>query len=384
MQYLGVDGLPRGFRALFSGKTLYLPEKISSLEDDILIQASFSERLLRILSPYFDRDLRLERAVVSVSAPQGKLNEISSKFAVWQPLAHHSDLPLRLIGSLLEEFSPELLEASLFYCASSTAEAAAFCDAFPIEKKTICLPPNMPAPKREARFVTSDEQNPKAFFFLSENLWASTSLRLDAFHLFRTFGYMAQIIDSIFRAADQKFWFYGDDIILALPADNMELITAGFYLIQAGLPIRKIQAISSKHRVAHSFLSTGSYNTSAVPMTSGFHASLRRFLYEIAKGSLVKKAGWMENLKQKGSFLVDSGSQGIMNQKIEAHFAGQNLLQEALTEPLSKDMQAAYTLSQENVLVTIGIQEETLDLLEEGSPVEVLPSKEIIQIFSAQ
>ncbi|MGL5253927.1 MAG: hypothetical protein ACRC9L_02765 [Brevinema sp.] len=382
MQYLGFDGLPRGFRALFSGKSFYLPEKISSLEDDILIQASFSERMLRTLSPYFDRDLRLERAIMSVSAPQGKLNEISSKCAVWQPNIHSLDLPLRLIGSILEEFSPDSLQKPLFYCASTTAEAAAFCDAFPIEQKTICLPPNIPAPKRDARFITTENTDSKMFFFLCEQNWASISLRLDAFHLFRTFGYMIQIIDSIFRAADQKFWFYGDDIILALPADNMELITAGFYLIQAGLPIRKIQAISSKHRLSHGFLSTGGYNSSVIPASSAFKASLRRFLYEISKGSLVKTSGWMDNLKQKGSFLVDSGSQGILKQKIEAHFAGKNLLQPELSTSLPKDMQAAYTLSQDSALVTIGIQEETLSDLEQGAPIEALTAEEIRKIFS--
>lgn len=358
MRYLGYEGSSRGFRALFNGNVFYCPEKIVPCSDDILIEKSFSQRLTQWLTPYFDGDMRLHQCLPAISHRVGTLAEAGDKCIVFTPNTHALELPFRLIAALLETFSPDLLEGDIHYFASSAAEAAALRAAFPVEKKHIYLPEGVLAPEADGitSYWTLSAMPPKDYIILKDKFSSRLALRLDGLNLFRTLGLSALILHAVFLAGDQKLWFYGDEFNIAVPADNLEMLTAAYYLVQAGLPIRKVLAISSQNRIAYNFLSKGGFSPAAVPCDAAFYAALSRFLYEISKGSMPKVLGWQENMRQKGSFVIDTGSQHILNKKIEAHFAGKNLLETVPPISLSKTAHAAYTLTQDYQIPTIVIE----------------------------
>ena len=116
----------------------------------------------------------------------------------------------------------------------------------------------------------------------------------------------------------------GDKLNFVVPTGNFGDILAGWYAKEMGLPVGKLVCASNANNVLTDFIRTGTYNknrpfhTTASPsMDILVSSNLERLLYALC-GSDVEVAGYMQQLREQGSYTVSDA----LKAKIQATFAG--------------------------------------------------------------
>ena len=116
----------------------------------------------------------------------------------------------------------------------------------------------------------------------------------------------------------------GDKLNFVVPTGNFGDILAGWYAKEMGLPVGKLICASNANNVLTDFIRTGTYNknrpfhTTASPsMDILVSSNLERLLYALC-GSDTEVAGYMQQLREQGSYTVSDA----LKAKIQEVFAG--------------------------------------------------------------
>ena len=116
----------------------------------------------------------------------------------------------------------------------------------------------------------------------------------------------------------------GDRLNFVVPTGNFGDILAGWYAKEMGLPVGKLICASNANNVLTDFIRTGTYNknrpfhTTASPsMDILVSSNLERLLYALC-GSDAEVAGYMQRLREQGSYTVSDA----LKAKIQEVFAG--------------------------------------------------------------
>ena len=116
----------------------------------------------------------------------------------------------------------------------------------------------------------------------------------------------------------------GDKINVCVPTGNFGNILAAYYARCMGVPIRRLVCASNANNVLTDFIRTGTYNknrpfhTTASPsMDILVSSNLERLLYALC-GSDTEVAGYMQQLREQGSYTVSDA----LKAKIQEAFAG--------------------------------------------------------------
>lgn len=115
----------------------------------------------------------------------------------------------------------------------------------------------------------------------------------------------------------------GETINFVVPTGNFGNILAGWYAKHMGLPVARLICASNENNVLTDFIRTGTYNknrpfhTTASPsMDILVSSNLERLLYALS-GSGAETAGYMQQLKDNGSYTVSAELLG----KIQSEFS---------------------------------------------------------------
>lgn len=343
MRYLsmyGIDGF-RTFRGILNGRLLYAPEKIPKIDPEILTEHDYSLRLREVISPYIDNHPKFKDVSAIIPQDIGTITEINPHYAIWRPKNHLSLLGEHLLAALLQEFMPEELEKPLQYFADYYDSGFGFADAFSLEKKHIFIPDyfseSMPIPQLDQNTkITRIIQQEKDWMRSAQQYSDDLSVRCDHLNIVRILGHMATIVEALYQSEKIHFRFYNDPVSLALPADDIEFLLAGFYLTRSNLPIKKIYAVSSHHRMMHNFLEKGEFIVQGTMPRVSYINSLFRMLFEASRGSVEKIVRWKNELNQ-GSFKIDSSTLSHLQKVFIPVFTTKNLCDDKVQEEFSFD-----------------------------------------------
>ena len=116
----------------------------------------------------------------------------------------------------------------------------------------------------------------------------------------------------------------GAKVDFCVPTGNFGDVLAGYYAYRMGLPVRHFIVASNANNVLTDFIRTGTYNknrpfhTTASPsMDILVSSNLERLLYALC-GSDAEVAGYMQQLREQGSYTVSDA----LKAKIQEVFAG--------------------------------------------------------------
>lgn len=160
-----------------------------------------------------------------------------------------------------------------------------------------------------------------------ENLLAGKGVRLSSANSINI-GRLAPQVVYYFRAyADlvrRGTVAVGERVDYVVPTGNFGDILAGWYAKEMGLPVGKLVCASNTNNVLTDFIRTGTYNknrpfhTTASPsMDILVSSNLERLLYALC-GSDAEVAGYMQQLREQGSYTVSDA----LKAKIQEAFAG--------------------------------------------------------------
>ncbi|HOJ76547.1 MAG TPA: threonine synthase [Bacillota bacterium] len=106
---------------------------------------------------------------------------------------------------------------------------------------------------------------------------------------------------------------FGKPINISVPTGNFGNILAGYFAKTMGLPINKMICASNSNNVLTDFINTGVYNrnrqfytTISPSMDILISSNLERLLFYISGQNHDLVAGWMNQLKDNGTYQVDS------------------------------------------------------------------------------
>lgn len=364
MRYLSLYGSEgfRTFRGILNGKNTYVPEKIAKIDPEILSERDYVLRMQEVIAPYTDVHPKLKEILPVVSSHIGKLHSISDNCSLWRPKNHLSLLGEHLLASCIEGFMPEELENTFYFEGTKDDLGYAFIEAFNLENKQIFIPQNIitdaciPQQDSKTKIYQYDNKNE----LLRTQIKNKQKIVCGPQNLVRILGHMVTIVQALHETEICLQRFYNDAVSLVLPADNGEFLLAAFYLAQSELPIKNIYAVSSQHRMLHTFLDKGEFKISDHQDYQQLEISLDRLLFEASRASVVKVVAWKKELTQNGSFRVDSTTLSNIQKKIKTVFASKGNTDSVLKEFQSKIELQETKMSLAGYKISTEIKEHTL------------------------
>lgn len=132
---------------------------------------------------------------------------------------------------------------------------------------------------------------------------------------------------------------YGEKVNFVVPTGNFGNILAGFYALQAGLPVNRLICAANTNHVLTDFIQTGTYNknrpfarTISPSMDILISSNLERLLFELngRQSSQVKQ--WMEQLSTRGCYRIDSSTLQKINRLFWSGYAGEQETLETISQ----------------------------------------------------
>ncbi|MDW7738924.1 MAG: threonine synthase [Bacillota bacterium] len=118
---------------------------------------------------------------------------------------------------------------------------------------------------------------------------------------------------AYFKLIAEKEIVPGSKINFIVPTGNFGNILAGYYARQLGLPVNRLICASNRNNVLSEFINTGSYmsnrplyQTNSPSMDILVSSNLERLLFELAEHESDRINRWMNDLKIKGEYKIDS------------------------------------------------------------------------------
>ncbi len=379
MRYLSLYGSEgfRTFRGILNGKNNYVPEKIAKINPEILLERDFSMRLQEIVAPYTDNHPKLKDILPVVTSNIGSLHKINTNYSLWRPQDHLSILSQHLLANVLEAFMPDEFKNTLYFKATHDDMGHAFSKAFSLEQKKILIPEELLGLYN----IPQNDDNTTVYQYkenYTELLNENQKVSFGAKNIVRILGHVATIVHALFETEATRQRFYNDPVSLVLPADNGEYILAAYYLAQSSLPIKNIYAVSTRHRMVHSFLEKGEYKVSDLKEHEELEISFDRLLFELARGSVEKLVMWKKELVKDGSFKVDAKTLSNIQSLFKSYYATKGH-----TASVLEDFKADTNIEESKIsLMAYKISKETKEHilafdLEEPRPISALQELKI-------
>ncbi len=131
---------------------------------------------------------------------------------------------------------------------------------------------------------------------------------------------------------------FGESIDFVVPTGNFGDVLAGYYAKCMGLPVHQLIVASNTNNVLEDFLTKGVYdsrrpfyNTTSPSIDILVSSNLERLLYLITQDPL-KVKGYMEELKQSGSYKVDEDILKKIQKDFVGYHASEAEVKEAIRE----------------------------------------------------
>jgi threonine synthase len=358
---------------------LFVPARIPGINREQLPAMrdySYQQLALRIMTPFLDgfSEEEIEQSVMSAYnrekfghpriAPLHRLNDQIHFLELWHgPTAAFKDMALQIMPFLLasaKEKTGSSKETVILVATSGDTGKAAlegFKDV-PGIRIIVFYPHGGVSKVQELQMVTTDGRNTRVVavrgnfddcqtavkeVFANEPLkkeLAARGFELSSANSINWGRLLPQIV--------YYFWAYlqllqreeilpDEKVNFVVPTGNFGNILAGWYARRMGLPVQKLICASNENKVLTDFFHSGVYNsnrefkqTSSPSMDILISSNLERFLFEVTGHDAGKIKQWMEDLKEKGFFEVDSGAREKMAEVIAADFADENETLEAI------------------------------------------------------
>lgn len=356
-------------QAIISGMAtdggLFVPEnlpKFELTELKELLNKSYQERaqaiLGRLLADYSEAELHqcIEAAYSSkrfdhsAVAPLVEQDAKTAVLELWHgPTSAFKDMALQLLPQLLatalkkNDFNDEIV--ILVATSGDTGKAAleGFQDVNQIKIITF-YPENGVSAIQRLQMVTQEGQNVAVIAVDGNFDDAQSGVK----EIFQDKGFQAELSRKAFqlssansinwgRLAPQIVYYFsayldwvktgriawGQKVNFAVPTGNFGDILAGYYAKEMGLPVGKLICASNANNVLTDFIHEGRYDarrpfyqTSSPSMDILISSNLERLLYHLTEGDTALVKGWMDDLKEIGSYEVSS----VVMDKIRQNF----------------------------------------------------------------
>ncbi|MCX7842282.1 MAG: threonine synthase [Clostridia bacterium] len=336
---------------------LFVPETISSLtleEIGQLAGKSYRGRAVAILKHFIDdySEEEIEDCVNSAYtrekfgcdeiAPIYKLNENVCVLELWHgPTCAFKDMALQMLPHLLVKAMRKTGETSeiVILVATSGDTGKAALEGFrDVEgtKVVVFYPESGVSRVQKLQMVTQegrnvaavgvkgnfdDAQNGVKDIFTDHSMSAALEkkgLKFSSANSINWGRLVPQIVYYFSAYADMLKngeLALGEKLNFVVPTGNFGNILAAYYAMEMGLPVNRLICASNDNNVLTDFISTGTYDrnrdfkrTISPSMDILISSNLERLLFEMTGHNHELVAQWMNDLKTKGKYTVDSGT----------------------------------------------------------------------------
>jgi threonine synthase len=346
---------------------LFVPEtlpKFELTELKGLLNKSYQKRaqaiLGRLLVDYSEAELQrcIEAAYSSEKfdhravAPLVEQDETTAVLELWHgPTSAFKDMALQLLPQLLatalkkSDYTDEIVILVATSGDTGKAALAGFQDVDQIKIITF-YPEHGVSAIQKLQMVTQEGQNVAVIAVKGNFDDAQSGVK----EIFQDKGFQAELSRKAFqlssansinwgRLAPQIVYYFsayldwvkagriewGQKVNFAVPTGNFGDILAGYYAKEMGLPVGKLICASNANNVLTDFIHEGRYDakrpfyqTSSPSMDILISSNLERLLYHLTQGDTGLVKGWMDELKDKGSYEVSSAVMAKIKQNFYA------------------------------------------------------------------
>jgi len=341
---------------------LFVPDAVPQIRFDDLVDASYHDTALRVLSPllpdFTSQELRLcvNRAYTPQSFDTPSIISLVglkpgvSVMELWHgPTAAFKDVALQIMPHFLaiakmklgDTHHTVILVATSGDTGKAALEGFSDCEDLSI---IVFYPDDGVSEIQKLQMVTTEGMNThvaavKGNFDDCQNgvkdLFADTKLaeRLagegitlssaNSINWGRLCPQIVYYIHAYAMLVAHKTIRPGAPVNFCVPTGNFGNILAAYYAKRMGLPVRRLLCASNKNKVLYDFFTTGTYDckrrfyrTISPSMDILISSNLERFLFEITGQDAGKIRAWFGDLAAKGSFTVDAATKKTMDSLI--------------------------------------------------------------------
>ncbi|GHD06012.1 threonine synthase [Tianweitania populi] len=346
MNFISTRGnAPRlGFRdALLAGLArdggLYLPEtwpQFSAAEIKAMRGLSYPDLAVRVLTPFVEGEIEAETFSQIVHeayatfrhpavCPLVQLDHDRFVLELFHgPTLAFKDVAMQLLARLMDHVLAERGERATIIGATSGDTGGAAIEAFAGRDRTdifILFPDGRVSPVQQRQMTSSTASNVHALA-LGGNFDDCQTIVKDLFndHAFRD-GVALSGVNSInwARVMAQIVYYFSSALSLGapdravsftVPTGNFGDIFAGYAAKRMGLPIEHLAIATNDNDILARALSSGAYEMRGVTATTSpsmdiqISSNFERLLFEASNRNPAEVTGYMNGLKQSGSFTI--------------------------------------------------------------------------------
>lgn len=355
---------------------LFVPESVPWVSKETwqgLIEASYAERALYILSLYLDfSPARLRPILAKVygeenfnpaPAPLVQLNTYDDSaymLELWHgPSAAFKDLALQLLPHLMQLSREDLGDKRHYSIVAATSgdTGKAAMEAFrgmddmsivvyypakgvsPIQEKQMlsaqgdncfvyAVDGDFDLAQRQVKTIFQDKALEETL--AEKNICLSSANSMNWGRLLPQIIYYASayldLLGQEKLEAEEVF-----DVVV--PSGNFGNIMAAWYAKQMGVPIGNLYCASNKNKVLSDFIRTGTYDrkrslfkTNSPSMDILVSSNIERLLFELTGHDKAKVSAWMESLQEKGTYQLDPETRRELKALFQGAYADDRLV----------------------------------------------------------
>ena len=325
---------------LASDGGLYIPHKLPFYSIDVLNKLkslSYENLAVKIISDFCDKEFSTSEIenLVSKSYKNFRADEVVKIKKIGNlhllelfhgPTLAFKDIAMQLIGNMYELILTKNKSKINIIVATSGDTGAAAIGAIKDKKnmKIFVFYPENKISEIQRKFMTTVKSNNvynialagtfddcQRFvkeMFLDQSF--RSSVNLSGVNSINWVRIIAQIVYYFYSFL--KEWKRDEEINFSVPTGNFGDIFAGFVAKKMGLPINKLLIATNQNNILQRVLNTGEYKPSKVYQTLSpsmdiqVASNFERLLFYVFDGDYKKVTLLMDNLKNKGSFNLNS------------------------------------------------------------------------------
>ena len=325
---------------LASDGGLYIPHKLPFYSIDVLNKLkslSYENLAVKIISDFCDKEFSTSEIenLVSKSYKNFRADEVVKIKKIGNlyllelfhgPTLAFKDIAMQLIGNMYELILTKNKSKINIIVATSGDTGAAAIGAIKDKKnmKIFVFYPENKISEIQRKFMTTVKSNNvynialagtfddcQRFvkeMFLDQSF--RSSVNLSGVNSINWVRIIAQIVYYFYSFL--KEWKGDEEINFSVPTGNFGDIFAGFVAKKMGLPINKLLIATNQNNILQRVLNTGEYKPSKVYQTLSpsmdiqVASNFERLLFYVFDGDCKKVTLLMDNLKNKGSFNLNS------------------------------------------------------------------------------
>ncbi|MDP4120194.1 MAG: threonine synthase [Bacillota bacterium] len=170
---------------------------------------------------------------------------------------------------------------------------------------------------------------------------------------------------------------YPEKINIVVPTGNFGNILAAYYAYKMGIPVNKFICASNSNNVLTEFIETGIYNKNRMFFTTNspsmdilVSSNLERLLYHLSQNDDTKIKGYMQSLKQSGSYEIDAE----MKAELQKLFFGGYCDDKATKETIAKMFSEDNYLLDTHTAVAVNVYHQYIEKTNDSSTPVILAS----------